>query len=609
MGVINIIASSLFLAAVFVIGWFALKALPVPLGKVERWMTATAIGLIVTSECIRGFLYLFGVLNIFPIILGTIAAGLVVWCLNNLHHPKFPVTKDEARSFYFWLVILVFGGYMLIVLWSQILTNGNNGDVMVGPPMLYGDTAVHVAYTTKIAYAAFPPDNPLFANTPLVYPYMPHLTSALFIHFGLPLRLALYVPQFFFVVAMLVLLIKFIRKFCSWQGTLFAITVFFLGQGWGIIPFIKSWIARESFVAFTQRVGDLTHNDTYGMQFANILTGVLIPGRSMVPGMVIGLIIVLIVLTQRHLRYKTTLILGLLLGLLPLWHTHSFIYIFITLGWWMVFSMHGSLSDKIKHILLILGLTSVISLPVAINIFERASETSFIYLISGWMRGEENIVTFWWRNSSLLIPVVILVLIKQNLRDRIFFISSFLVFFIANIVSFQPLAWDNIKLLAWVMIFWSILIGRGYDMLGKSNYGKKLIFSLIFVLGMISGIFSLSIPFSESLVLYSQSDIELAEWVKNNTNPKDIFLTQQEHNHPVSNLAGRSVYMGYQGTLWTYGIDYGGREVDSTEVFAGTRDAATLIPKVSYIVGNQSDTLKYPIVYKNLRYKVYKVNN
>ena len=56
-------------------------------------------------------------------------------------------------------------------------------------------------------------------------------------------------------------------------------------------------------------------------------------------------------------------------------------------------------------------------------------------------------------------------------------------------------------------------------------------------------------------MLYSPSEISVAEWITTNTPEKSIFLTSDRHNHPAL-LAGREVVMGYTGWLWTHGFDY-----------------------------------------------------
>ncbi|MEM2276813.1 MAG: hypothetical protein QXU43_07030, partial [Thermoproteota archaeon] len=36
---------------------------------------------------------------------------------------------------------------------------------------------------------------------------------------------------------------------------------------------------------------------------------------------------------------------------------------------------------------------------------------------------------------------------------------------------------------------------------------------------------------------------------------ESIFLTSTEFNHPVVTLAGRQIVLGYEGWLWSHGID------------------------------------------------------
>ena len=81
-----------------------------------------------------------------------------------------------------------------------------------------------------------------------------------------------------------------------------------------------------------------------------------------------------------------------------------------------------------------------------------------------------------------------------------------------------------------------------------------------------------------------------AETIKARTTKESIFLTKDNHNHWVVDLAGRKIVMGFRGWLWSWGINYGQRERDVNAMFAGD---ASLFPKyhINYVIleANQED--------------------
>lgn len=611
MGVINLLLPISILMIALWVGKSTLKLLSLTFGKGEIVLVAPAVGLVILAELTRWGAYATKRIDFLTIGVAVVLAVVVAVFVRR--NKVSPDETDVTRSRSFWLVLLAIGGYITVVLWTRVLHPGNNGELMIGPPMLYGDTPVHVEYATKLAYGAFPPDNPIFAGTPLVYPNMIHLVYAIFLNLGLSIRLALFLPQLFFTIAFLTLFVKLVREFTGSLGVIVAAINLFLGWGLGFVFFFREWQKGVSFLEFSARVGDLTHNDTYAMQMANVLTGVILPGRTILPGLVIGLLLSHMLLKERRLTRRLVIVTGLGLGILPLWHTHTFIFFAVAVAWWFLFWTKEKVGVKLKYLLLCGAGAFIVAFPSLLPILTRVSQSSLIELTAGWMMKGENFVTFWFRNSFLLIPLTIAGFVVFPRDKRIFFIPSFIVFAVANLVSFQPLGWDNIKLLAWVILFWSILVGCLFEWLRQK---QKCVFAVglgLLVLGSISGVLSLRIPLESEYILYDREGLELAEWAKLHTSPEEIFLTEPIHNHPLPGLAGRSIYLGYPGTLWTYGINYAEREQQLKQVFSGKVELIqTMAPRVSYLVvtswQNQlQEPHGYPLVYQNQKYRVYRI--
>jgi hypothetical protein len=62
--------------------------------------------------------------------------------------------------------------------------------------------------------------------------------------------------------------------------------------------------------------------------------------------------------------------------------------------------------------------------------------------------------------------------------------------------------------------------------------------------------------FQESYLMWSGADVTFADWIRENTPPEALFLTSTHYLHPVFTIAGRQIVMGYEGWLWSHGIDW-----------------------------------------------------
>ena len=98
-----------------------------------------------------------------------------------------------------------------------------------------------------------------------------------------------------------------------------------------------------------------------------------------------------------------------------------------------------------------------------------------------------------------------------------------------------------------------------------------------------------------SIRLFSIDDLKVAEFVQQHTPADAIFLTSDFHNNPISVLAGRNIVMGYEGWLWSHGIDYQKRAADIRELFLISENFDHLVKKyqIDYILLSSQERSKY----------------
>jgi hypothetical protein len=210
-----------------------------------------------------------------------------------------------------------------------------------------------------------------------------------------------------------------------------------------------------------------------------------------------------------------------------------------------------------------------------------------------------------------------------------------LLFLTANLFIFQPFDWDNVKFFIFFLLGSSILVGLFLEKLIKKgsvykNSSKKTVckkmfykfvtFILIFFL-VLSGIISLIGELQWEAVVFSKKDQELADFVRFNTKPSKIFLSGQQANNPAACLSGRQVIMGYEGYLWTQGINYQKRAGDVYNLFTSKSKFLKLnsFYNINYIIISPEEKQKYknrlnwitdsfPKIFDNSLYQIYQVN-
>ncbi len=204
-------------------------------------------------------------------------------------------------------------------------------------------------------------------------------------------------------------------------------------------------------------------------------------------------------------------------------------------------------------------------------------------------------------------------------------------FILVNLVLFQPFAWDNTKLLAWAAVGFAALAAYAITQIWRIGQAKSLPIKiavrffavLLFIIMTFSGAIDayriLKIP-SHSYVMYNANELQLAQWVTQNTPVDSIWLTSDQHNHWLYNLTGRQTMMAYRGWLWTYGYNYLPTEKVVRTMFAGGEIGKKLLNQyhVKYIVVGTSERRdflanenffdrNFPVIYTLGGTKIYKV--
>lgn len=507
---------------------------------------------------------------------------------------------------YLLVLIIFFSALFLHLLSSRMLFEKSDGWYSGGST--WGDLALHLSLISYFASSHWQPlEWPIFAGERLSYPFVFDFLSAVLLKLGFSYQLVLILPAFFltllFILIFYFLALRITKKPLA---AFLAPILFFFNGGLGFIWFIKDGLPWQTMTKQYSHLAELN------IRFSNIISDYFLPQRTVIPGLFLGTaVIFLFYQFQLQKKRKFLFSAGIITGLLPFVHVHSFISLIILAIFFLILNQNRKSWFWFFLPAVMISFWQIFwFLPSVIK------SEHFFKLQFGWMKDEDNFFWFWLKNLGLFPLILTVSFIKSSAKIKRFYLPFLALFIISNIFIFQPHDYDNMKIMLYWFLLSAILVA---DYLVRI---KKLVAVLLIFLLIFTGMLSVYWESYASYQMFNNEDIILADFVKKNTESKAIFLTSDKHNHPVSTLTGRQILMGYRGWLWTYGIDYRQREKDVLAMFAGGQKAIGLLQKyqVDYIVVGPSELenfsanedffrQNFPLFYQSENYKIYKINH
>lgn len=487
------------------------------------------------------------------------------------------------RSVVFWITTFGWGAF-LIKLFSQMLVVAPEG-IWAGGSNVWGDWAGHMGYVANWIYGAnWPPQNPWYAGIRLSYPFLFDFTSAVLIKLGISVPWSFQLPGIVFGLAIVVLLFKLTKRLTSSAAAgAIAVAIFMLSGGLGFLYLVP----HQSILPVpNDGVRELTHSYEGNIQWVNFVISEMVPQRGILMGLAASLVVFLLWLDPKPDKY---LLAGVTAGLVPFFHAHTFMVLAFVSGWLFLLK-----PTKIWWYFFIPA--GALALPQFAYFLPQVSgySSGFMRLQLGWAAHvqNDNWIWFWIKNIGLMAILIPIFWYQTYLKNRRLFwiyLPFVLIFIACNVWIFQPWENDNTKLLRYWYLASSIIVAWGLAKLAKSGSWQKLVAAGALIVITIAGAVDAGswLNFERNkLLLWSQADIELANQIKSLT-PKDaVFLTNDNHNHWVVDLAGRKIVMGFRGWLWSWGIDYSQRESDVRKAFQGASDTRQILTKygIDYVI-------------------------
>ncbi len=281
---------------------------------------------------------------------------------------------------------------------------------------------------------------------------------------------------------------------------------------------------------------------------------------------------------------------GVVAGLLPLVHAHSFVVVMV------VGACMALLQQRWRDWIAFFVVASLIALPqMWWSTHNSAVDAGkFFDWQFGWDHGQENAIWFWFKNTGLFIPLTVAAILWRKGREPlvsrrllIFFLPFTLCFITPNVLKMAPWIWDNIK----VLFYWwlasaplvALLLARLWRQAGLRRAIAVALFTCVILAGALD--VAAIVLRSSRYEIFNSDGLRFAELIKQQTAPRALVIHAPVHNHPVF-LTGRRSLMGYPGHVWTHGLEFAQRESEIKKVYFGAPDAMQILTKygVDYIV-------------------------
>ena len=553
--------------------------------------------------------------------------------------------KDAEMETRKWIAALLVLGipFLICSIWLQythMLMPAEDGSYWCGQST-YGDLCMHLSFMTSIKNASFPPDYNLLYGTKLSYPYLVDSLGATFLLFGSSIQMAVAVPGTLLMeltfVGYMMLCKKVLKE--KNRAIVVATLLFFLNGGLGFIydfdmafrdQFMK---IREIFEGFYKTPAN---QPDFNLRFSNVIADLMVPQRSLLAGWALVLPVFYLLLdAYEHHSLKETVFLAVWAGALPLVHTHTFLALGIFSGGYIIGRLivdpenrKDILLRSLIYLLIVLAMAAPQLLGGAIR---QTVEGGSLRIQFNWVNNSggrgfiDEYFWFWIKNAGIAFLLVICGILACRKRGRLDIVLGMMsIYAVAEIILFQPNEYDNNKLF-YIWYMFAMIIAADYleMMLVRLQGlpGRNLLFVIFMAVSVCSGSLSLARECISSYQLFSKSAVEAGNWIEENTEKTDVFMTGQQHINPVCSLAGRQIICGSNLYVFFHGLNYRAQEWDCREFYEDPLNHLDTLQKynVRYIylsdyekaemeVDEEALSESFDVVFQNRDVKIFEVS-
>ncbi|MGH3786622.1 MAG: hypothetical protein ACRDRG_08735 [Pseudonocardiaceae bacterium] len=563
-----------------------------------------------------------------PLTVGiSVVASAALWYPHRRAWPGWRPLEGGRPSWVLWgAASAIITALLGRLFWTHSLLPDTTGVYSAGST--WADFGLHAAIISHLAeFERMRMELPVANGVNLTYPFLVDLLTALYLRGGWTLHLSLFLPGVLLALAFCQLLLSFSLRLFGHVGTAVAglALVLLMGSAAGLPLAYADWRdggrSLQDFLADLPR--DYTAISAENGHVTNLVAHALLPQRTILFGLGVGLAVLILLHAARHAGDRRYLLVsGVLIGLLPMAHPHTFIVcgaVLIALAAEAAFRHRrwpwGHLTAGC--IALVLAAPQLAWQQLANG---RGSGGRFRF---GWLQAEgESIWAFWSINFGLMgifFVVLPFLLLRRDWRHHlVWYLPVLAILAVTQVYAFQPFEYDNLKLINYVYLMAGLFAGFLAVQAYRVTRWNLVVVLPVALIVSIPGLLSVIREFQQRDQFASSADVALAGWVRANTAPGDVFIGTDKPNQPVATLAGRALVMGYRGWLYSYNLPYAEREAAVVAALQGriTDPAVRKFDPEYLMVAAYED--KYwtidrnalaslPIAYQNAEWTVYRL--
>jgi hypothetical protein len=442
-------------------------------------------------------------------------------------------------SFWGWAAIGAFLACSYrVIIWSVVHTSGEYRCLLSNN---LGDSCLHLALVNSLGLSSvFDLKTPWLGSMGLSYPLGPDAIDGAFVAAGLP------APECMRLTGLIL---------C----TLTAVMLWLWGRAFGVVFFLFSGSILYLTVVSGIGVGG------YDPHWKNLFLTVFAPQRGMQVALPLGILVLLCCRSAASgIGSKPMLVAAAALSVMPFSSVHS------CLALLPIFALTVALSPSRTSLLaLVLAGAGILLSASLIGVWEKASHVRLEFFL-----GEDRIGSAWlWIvNFGILVPLLLLgafQAVRYALRIRLSqegdsilskweaSVMCFLVFvfFACLFVAISPWAWDNTKIMLWVVVASAPTIWK-YVLSPLPVPWRSLILAIL--IGVTSPLLLAELGVkNRGHGLFSSEEYNEGISAKTLLPEIDLLAASPDYNHPWL-AAGHYFLAGYEGWLWSHGSKYTG---------------------------------------------------
>ena len=477
-----------------------------------------------------------------------------------------------------------------------------NGALYVGQST-FGDLCLHLGIATSLRGAAYPPTYSLLPGALLGYPFLGDSMVTSMLLLGCNLRLA-----FVLTGTLMMILVGLGFVILCWDltrspaATVLAFVLLFLNGGLGFLYALDGVgrdpsAFREIFTGFYKTP---TNQPDLNLRWVNVVCDMMVPQRTLLTGwMALMPALWLLVTAAKARDRRLFVLLGVWAGAMPMVHTHSFLALgLISAGAVAYCTWQAPRNERLAAFLpfaLYGGIAVLLALPQLLTwSVPQTVKGGSLHFRFNWVNNNghggliDGYCWFWIKNVGLIwlmmVPAALCgrrtgALSDRQYRFRMLGLGALVVYVVAELIQFQPNEYDNNKLFYAAYI--AMLPAVGWYLVTlwnrlKGVRGRAILAAAFLLASTLSGALTVGREVVSNYQLFTEAEVQAADFVEKETPADAVFLTGVQHKNPVAALAGRSIVCGTPSYLYFHGIDYSEQYMAAKQMLELPEDSAEL---------------------------------